>query len=64
MTFWHRHSCLNSLIDIVDESLGGIDRGERMEVCYLDFWKTLIPRTKEHEGFRVVVKVNKQIDLP
>lgn len=37
--FWHKSSCLASLICFMDEETGKMNRGRRV-VCYLDFKKT------------------------
>lgn len=35
----HKHSCLTNLTSLLDKAIGGIDRGERVEACSLDFQK-------------------------
>lgn len=59
-------SCQTNLINLLDETTSGLDRGERVNVCCLDFEKA--PDTigdslcdEKPKAFGLEIKVNKWI---
>lgn len=39
--FWHNRSSPSHMTNLLDEVIGKIERGERVDICYLKFQKAL-----------------------